>query len=492
MILHLPVSPIYDKNFIAITLQTSNFFAPYASVTIQSILEHAADDFCYDIIVMTWDMKAETAEKLTAMANGRRNISIRVVDVSNEIESYVAIAKKRSDYERFSATGVIRLLLPELLTEFDKILNLDCDMVLCADAAELDTYDLSEYYMGGVPDTICYVLNRRSGEKQFTDELLFEKLKLDSAADYVNAGLLLLNLKNIRRDFSTDEIMEFAQNDGTFFTCYEQDTFNGLFRKKKLKLPAEWNWLFEPYFYEELKKLPAQDMISSAYIKAAKCQKNIHFVGQVKPWSSANRPFGNTWWFLARKSPLFDEILNRVDIKQNVKLRKTSKVRQKRLLFCAETPFELLTAMNLKYHYYIIRTSWMFGSGANFVDTISELGRKQKTVFVVDDQIGSPTYAEDLAKCLLSIIEKVPYGVYHVMNEGYCSWAELAEAAFRMQKISATVHRISSQEYGGVVKRPQNSRLSKECLDKYSVARLPQWEDGLRRYLEKRGLYCGR
>lgn len=352
MILHLPVSPIYDKNFIAITLQTSNFFAPYASVTIQSILEHAADDFCYDIIVMTWDMKAETAEKLTAMANGRRNISIRVVDVSNEIESYVAIAKKRSDYERFSATGVIRLLLPELLTEFDKILNLDCDMVLCADAAELDAYDLSEYYMGGVPDTICYVLNRRSGEKQFTDELLFEKLKLDSAADYVNAGLLLLNLKNIRRDFSTDEIMEFAQNDGTFFTCYEQDTFNGLFRKKKLKLPAEWNWLFEPYFYEELKKLPAQDMISSAYIKAAKCQKNIHFVGQVKPWSSANRPFGNTWWFLARKSPLFAEILNRVDIKQNVKLRKTSKVRQKRLLFCAETPFELLTAMNLKYHYY--------------------------------------------------------------------------------------------------------------------------------------------
>ena len=115
-----------------------------------------------------------------------------------------------------------------------------------------------------------------------------------------------------------------------------------------------------------------------------------------------------------------------------------------------------------------------------------------KTVFVVDDQIGSPTYAEDLAKCLLSIIEKVPYGVYHVTNEGYCSWAELAEAAFRMQKISATVHRISSQEYGGVVKRPQNSRLSKECLDKYGVARLPQWEDGLRRYLEKRGLYCGR
>ena len=84
------------------------------------------------------------------------NISIRVVDVSNEIESYVAIAKKRSDYERFSATGVIRLLLPELLTEFDKILNLDCDMVLCADAAELDAYDLSEYYMGGVQDIICY------------------------------------------------------------------------------------------------------------------------------------------------------------------------------------------------------------------------------------------------------------------------------------------------------------------------------------------------
>ena len=361
MILHLPVSPIYDKNFIAITLQTSNFFAPYASVTIQSILEHAADDFCYDIIVMTWDMKAETAEKLTAMANGRRNISIRVVDVSNEIESYVAIAKKRSDYERFSATGVIRLLLPELLTEFDKILNLDCDMVLCADAAELDAYDLSEYYMGGVPDTICYVLNRRSGEKQFTDELLFEKLKLDSAADYVNAGLLLLNLKNIRRDFSTDEIMEFAQNDGTFFTCYEQDTFNGLFRKKKLKLPAEWNWIIDTYclMSNGAFAYPINDPFLKKYTSAGKNPKNIHYVGQIKPWSTAKCPCSKEWWCAARNSPFFERIFSGMNEMTAKSVSNSNfwgtyygQSHDSRLLFLAESDYQLITALNIKFHYY--------------------------------------------------------------------------------------------------------------------------------------------
>ena len=362
MILHLPVSPIYDKNFIAITLQTSNFFAPYASVTIQSILEHAADDFCYDIIVMTWDMKAETAEKLTAMANGRRNISIRVVDVSNEIESYVAIAKKRSDYERFSATGVIRLLLPELLTEFDKILNLDCDMVLCADAAELDAYDLSEYYMGGVQDIICYVSNSLPHEKQFTDTLIYEQLRLKSVSEYINAGVLLLNLKKIRNAYCATEIVEYARkNRRKFFLCYEQDAFNGLFQGHTLKLPAEWNWFVDAnnLIRSSAELFPKQDESLNAYFKAEKKIKIIHFVGGLKPWNTSTVPKSQKWWLVAQQSPLFDEIFSRIDdryvLESNThKAGKAFPFRKafRYLLFIAESGYQLLNVINIKYRYY--------------------------------------------------------------------------------------------------------------------------------------------
>lgn len=362
MMLHLPVSPIYDKNFIAITLQTSDFFAPYASVTIQSVLEHAADDFCYDIIVTTWDMKPETAEKLTAMADGRGNISIRVVDVSNEIESYVAIAKKRADYERFSATGVIRLLLPELLTEFDKILNLDCDMVLCADAAELDAYDLSEYYMGGVQDIICYVSNSLPYEKQFTDTLIYDQLKLESVSEYINAGVLLLNLKRIRKAYSAAEIIKYARkNKGKFFPCYEQDAFNGLFRGHTLKLPAEWNWFADAndFIRSSAESFPKRDESLNSYFMAEKKIKSIHYVGELKPWNTNTVCKAKEWWFTAQQSPFFGEIFSRINYKHALELNKNKSVgivpsrkNPRYLLFVVESGYQLLNVINIKYRYY--------------------------------------------------------------------------------------------------------------------------------------------
>jgi len=142
--------------------------------------------------------------------------------------------------------------------------------------------------------------------------------------------------------------------------------------------------------------------------------------------------------------------------------------------------------------YFIIRTSWLYGSnGKNFVETILELDRTNNEINVVMDQIGSPTYSKDLAVLVCDMIQTTKYGIYHGVNEGYCSWYEFAKVI--LQKINMNsfedagvkVKPITSEEYPTKAKRPLNSRLSKNNLDKSDFKRLPYWDDGLDRYLKE-------
>ena len=136
--------------------------------------------------------------------------------------------------------------------------------------------------------------------------------------------------------------------------------------------------------------------------------------------------------------------------------------------------------------HFIVRTSWVIGAhGNNFVKTMLRLAETHDELRVVDDQIGSPTFTADLAPLLCNMITTEQYGVYHATNEGFCSWAELAETVFRIAGRNVTVHPVSTEEYGAKAIRPKNSRLSKRSLDEGGFARLPDWEASLTKMLEK-------
>lgn len=147
--------------------------------------------------------------------------------------------------------------------------------------------------------------------------------------------------------------------------------------------------------------------------------------------------------------------------------------------------------------YWIIRISWVFGiNGNNFIKTMLKLAKSgKKELNVVDDQIGSPTYTNDLAKLMCDMIETDKYGIYHATNEGYCSWCEFAKYIFKKAGFEdVKVNAVSTEEYMKLVKnqakRPLNSRLSKKSLDEAGFKRLPSWQDAVDRYikeLKKRG-----
>lgn len=133
---------------------------------------------------------------------------------------------------------------------------------------------------------------------------------------------------------------------------------------------------------------------------------------------------------------------------------------------------------------FVVRTSWVYGlNGNNFVKTMLALGKTKNELNVVADQIGSPTYTKDLAKLLVDMSLTTKYGTYHATNEGYCSWAQFAQAIMAGAELTCRIVPVYTISYPSAAKRPLNSRLSKVCLDFASFQRLPKWQSALSRYL---------
>ncbi len=136
----------------------------------------------------------------------------------------------------------------------------------------------------------------------------------------------------------------------------------------------------------------------------------------------------------------------------------------------------------------IIRTAWVYSSfGHNFVKTMLRLGRERNQLSVVFDQVGSPTYARDLAQAILTIITQEPAtfrGIYHYSNEGVCSWYDFAHAIFELQGLPCTVQPIETSDYPTPAQRPPFSLLNKAKIKADFGLAIPHWRDSLRACLE--------
>lgn len=143
-----------------------------------------------------------------------------------------------------------------------------------------------------------------------------------------------------------------------------------------------------------------------------------------------------------------------------------------------------LAVQELIQKYFILRISWVFGvNGNNFIKTMLRLGKERGTVGVVSDQIGSPTYTYDLAKLVVDMIQTDKYGIYHVSNDGLCSWYEFACEIFKQAGLDVKVTPLTTAEYPAKAARPFNSRMSKDKLINAGFEMLPGWQDALGRYL---------
>ena len=171
--------------------------------------------------------------------------------------------------------------------------------------------------------------------------------------------------------------------------------------------------------------------------------------------------------------------------KENLPLKENDKLGPKTVYGKTKLEGEKLVQENCE-KYFILRTAWLYGEGKNFVKTMLNLSKKNKELKVVNDQIGSPTYAKDLAKAIKEIIDKKSdkYGIYHVTNKGEVSWYEFAKKIFEIKNIEIKVNPVTSEEFPRPAPRPHYSVLNNQKWIDAGFTPLRNYEESLKEYLD--------
>lgn len=140
----------------------------------------------------------------------------------------------------------------------------------------------------------------------------------------------------------------------------------------------------------------------------------------------------------------------------------------------------------------IIRTSWVYSSiGNNFVKTMLRMGKERDSLDVIFDQVGTPTYARDLAKTILDVLPQIKNEtpeIYHYSNEGVASWYDFAQTIFELTGINCNVNAIVAEEYPLPAPRPHYSLLNKAKIKNDFGISIPYWKNSLKECLDQLGI----
>jgi dTDP-4-dehydrorhamnose reductase len=140
--------------------------------------------------------------------------------------------------------------------------------------------------------------------------------------------------------------------------------------------------------------------------------------------------------------------------------------------------------------FFLIRTCGLYGEagcwgkGSNFVDTVLSLAKKNDPLRIVNDQTVTPTSTADLASGIKELIQTEHYGLYHLTNEGQCTWFEFAETIFSLVGESPKLLPVDSDSYGARAPRPSYSVLENRNAKKVGLSEFPHWKDALEQYLK--------
>ena len=140
-------------------------------------------------------------------------------------------------------------------------------------------------------------------------------------------------------------------------------------------------------------------------------------------------------------------------------------------------------------NWFMIRTAWLYGDGKNFVRTMLNLSKTHDEISVVNDQIGSPTCADELARAIFSLIDTENYGLFHGTCEGKCSWADFTKEIFRLAGVKTKVNPVTSKQYKEMnpasADRPAYSVLENYMLKLTGGYTFADWEKAIEQYISK-------
>jgi len=297
------LKPAFDKNNVAICMSSSNYYVPYLTVALSSLVAHINNENNYDIIILTTSITEENKKILTNLLSAK-NVSIRFYNP----KEYFQDIKALYTCDHLSFETYFKLSIPLFMQEYKKVLFLDSDIVVNCNLAELYNTDLGQYPIGA-----CKCLIMQSLSNTFPDwkHYLTETLNLNNPEKYFQGGVLLINVQEWLKYNYSEKLIDSVQNNN--FRIVDQCALNKLFKDNYYQIDNEYN-------IETLQKcfLPHTQNISYDFrtiinnIRKQPCI--IHYAGKDKPWIYPDEEYANIWWQYAQRTPFYELIIkNMID-----------------------------------------------------------------------------------------------------------------------------------------------------------------------------------
>lgn len=291
---------------IPIILSANDRFAPYLDVMIRSVIQHASKSRKYDIIILYNDITENSQKKIRFSHENLSNVSIRFIKVKEYFD-----ADKLFVNQHLSVETYYRLIIPEIMPDYDKVLYLDCDMVVERDVAELYDLELADFALAAAKDIdIAGSIKRDT----LLETYVTKKLGLKNPYEYFQAGVLLISLNRLRNLADSKKLIELALSNK--WRCHDQDVLNIICKGHVLFLPQNWNVLMNWHNNGQermdiLKMAPAEEFDN--YLSVRNHPDIVHFAGFQKPWDVPDCDMAEYFWKYARLSPYYESIITGID-----------------------------------------------------------------------------------------------------------------------------------------------------------------------------------
>ena len=317
------INPVFQENYAAIALVSSDEYAPFASVVVASIIANANEDHNYDIVVLTNDMLQRNRWRIERQAEGYKNISVRVLDISKMIENFSFYT-----WAHFTSNTYYRLLTPDVFSSYEKVVYLDSDIVVNQNIFEIFKIDLDGYYLAAAFDThvVAYCTQKPPLEQRSYN---IKQLGMKNPELYFQAGVSLFNIRALRQDFEEGYLIK--QGVSHKLRWLDQDLLNMLFYGKILRLPNRWNVMVsnQPENLDEF-HLPSE--LRQEYYDARLNPYIIHYVGRSMPCYTTQPDLFEYFWKYARMTEFYEILIQRMAIDYAEKLAESIRIQMRQEL----------------------------------------------------------------------------------------------------------------------------------------------------------------
>ena len=288
-------------------MSSDDNYVKYLAVLLESIKANASASYFYNFYVIDDNISEYNKYLIKEIIKTSDNFRIEFIDISmyiKEIDQSIFYT-----HRHFSKSTYYRFFLARIFKELDKILYLDLDTICIKDIADLYNVNVDNYYAAVVRD---YVVLSFKNRKEYLSDI-----GISIPDNYFQAGVLLLNLKNLRNNDTEKELIStLIKVNKPYYV--DQDILNIVFQNKVCYIEPNWNveWSIPILFKNKVTDLSAN--LYKEYLKAYANPYIIHYCGQYKPENSPSFKYAYEWWKYARKSPYYEEfIYTNLDKKSN-------------------------------------------------------------------------------------------------------------------------------------------------------------------------------